>query len=500
MLRIGRARALIGAAISLVALWLVLAPSTSRPPPSSSGPPTGAGSPSSSPSSPSTSLARALRWQRLLAPIAAVPYLHMLQYLLVGYVFNNVLPARLGELVRSHYAGDREGISRSTTLGTVVVERVIDLVVGRVDRVRRDPRPVRPGRRRERGARRGRAWPGSLRRSWPSGSPRTACPARSGSPPPRTATRRSRSWSANLRDGLRVAGRPRTLAEALPLSAFSWSCAILAFAAAGQAIGVRADDRPGGAAGVRRRAGLGGPGRAGEPRHVRAGSRPARQGGRHPGRRRVRDGPDRPRDDRAGHLGRRHHLGRPARLAATGRGPLAEPGRAAGAVSPRPPSGRLRIESGRRRGVDPELPDGDVGDGGHRRPAGPRGARTRAAAAGTARTSAASPAMRRTVRYSSVYVSYISSSRLTALTWSGLPAAARASARRLPQAERHARAVGRARPLQVVDEARRRGRLLVGPLVVLVEPGLVGAVGAGPTGTRPGTTRRPSARRPHRPS
>ena len=117
MLRIGRARALIGAAISLVALWLVLR---------------------------SVDLAttaellrtadwrwiavvvaflcvdlaaRALRWQRLLAPIAAVPYLNTLQYLLVGYVFNNVLPARLGELVRSHYAGDREGISRSTTLG-----------------------------------------------------------------------------------------------------------------------------------------------------------------------------------------------------------------------------------------------------------------------------------------------------------------------------------------------------------------------------------------------
>ena len=71
---------------------------------------------------------RAFRWQRLLAPVAAVPYLHTLSYLLVGYLANNVLPARLGELVRSHYAGDREGISRSTTLGTIVVERVIDLV------------------------------------------------------------------------------------------------------------------------------------------------------------------------------------------------------------------------------------------------------------------------------------------------------------------------------------------------------------------------------------
>ena len=71
---------------------------------------------------------RTLRWQRLLAPIAAVPYGHTLGYLLAGYLANNVLPARIGELVRSHYAGDREGISRSTTLGTIVVERVVDLV------------------------------------------------------------------------------------------------------------------------------------------------------------------------------------------------------------------------------------------------------------------------------------------------------------------------------------------------------------------------------------
>ena len=53
----------------------------------------------------------------------------MLAYLLVGYLANNVLPARIGELVRSHYLGDREGLSRTTTLGTVVVERVVDFVV-----------------------------------------------------------------------------------------------------------------------------------------------------------------------------------------------------------------------------------------------------------------------------------------------------------------------------------------------------------------------------------
>src|SRR6476661_9800017 len=74
-------------------------------------------------------LLRALRWQRLVWPIKHVPYLPMLGYLLIGYLANNVLPARLGELVRCHYLGDREGVSRATTLGTVVVERVVDTAV-----------------------------------------------------------------------------------------------------------------------------------------------------------------------------------------------------------------------------------------------------------------------------------------------------------------------------------------------------------------------------------
>src|SRR5207247_73618 len=71
-------------------------------------------------------LFRAWRWQRLLAPIHHVPYLRTLGYLGIGYFANNLLPARLGELVRSHYLGDREGISRATTLGTLFVERVVD--------------------------------------------------------------------------------------------------------------------------------------------------------------------------------------------------------------------------------------------------------------------------------------------------------------------------------------------------------------------------------------
>jgi uncharacterized membrane protein YbhN (UPF0104 family) len=44
--------------------------------------------------------------------------------------------------------------------------------------------------------------------------------------------------TTKLRQGLAVAGRPRTLFEALALSVIAWGATLLAFAAAGQAVGV----------------------------------------------------------------------------------------------------------------------------------------------------------------------------------------------------------------------------------------------------------------------
>ena len=73
--------------------------------------------------------ARGGRWRALLEPIAPLPYSRVLGYTYIGYLANNVLPARLGELYRSHALGEGEGISRPTVLGTVVVERVVDTVM-----------------------------------------------------------------------------------------------------------------------------------------------------------------------------------------------------------------------------------------------------------------------------------------------------------------------------------------------------------------------------------
>jgi glycosyltransferase 2 family protein len=72
---------------------------------------------------------RGLRWRGLLAPIAELPRLTVLAHLLVGYLANNVLPARLGEAARAFSLGDREGLSRTAVIGSVVVERLLDIGV-----------------------------------------------------------------------------------------------------------------------------------------------------------------------------------------------------------------------------------------------------------------------------------------------------------------------------------------------------------------------------------
>ncbi|GIW10718.1 MAG: TIGR00374 family protein [Dehalococcoidia bacterium] len=71
-------------------------------------------------------LVRTLRWRVLLTPVKRLPVPLLLQALLLGFAANNVLPARIGELVRAHAIGTRAALSRSLALTTIVVERVFD--------------------------------------------------------------------------------------------------------------------------------------------------------------------------------------------------------------------------------------------------------------------------------------------------------------------------------------------------------------------------------------
>ena len=74
-------------------------------------------------------LFRTLRWHVMLRHLRVVPVRRLYPVVVVGYMANNLLPLRMGELVRSYYVGEREVISKTAALMTIFVERVFDAVV-----------------------------------------------------------------------------------------------------------------------------------------------------------------------------------------------------------------------------------------------------------------------------------------------------------------------------------------------------------------------------------
>lgn len=71
---------------------------------------------------------RAWRWRYMLEPVK--PNLSMRSLfsgVMVGYMMNNVLP-RAGELVRPYTLGKLEHVPKSAAFGTIIVERIMDMV------------------------------------------------------------------------------------------------------------------------------------------------------------------------------------------------------------------------------------------------------------------------------------------------------------------------------------------------------------------------------------
>ncbi|MGD9162302.1 MAG: lysylphosphatidylglycerol synthase transmembrane domain-containing protein [Desulfobacteraceae bacterium] len=72
------------------------------------------------------SLIRAWRWKIFLKPIKKTDFKGRFISVIIGFAANCVLPARLGEFVRANSLGQIEKISKSSALGTLVIERLFD--------------------------------------------------------------------------------------------------------------------------------------------------------------------------------------------------------------------------------------------------------------------------------------------------------------------------------------------------------------------------------------
>jgi uncharacterized protein (TIRG00374 family) len=181
---------------------------------------------------------RGARWRVLLAPIAPLPYRRVLAYTLIGYLANNVLPARLGELYRSHALGEGEGISRTTVLGTVVVERIVDTVmvvaIAAAAVLILSVRGVMGN-----AVLIGLAFVSLLVIALGLGVAAHRLPGASRATEIIARSPRVLELARRLREGLAVAVRPRTLVGALVFSALAWTASIATFLAAGQAVGVQ---------------------------------------------------------------------------------------------------------------------------------------------------------------------------------------------------------------------------------------------------------------------
>ena len=69
---------------------------------------------------------RGVRWREFIIPTKKITRKSAVSALCIGFMANMVLPARLGELVRAYILAKRENIAKSTSLGTVVIERAFD--------------------------------------------------------------------------------------------------------------------------------------------------------------------------------------------------------------------------------------------------------------------------------------------------------------------------------------------------------------------------------------
>jgi len=76
----------------------------------------------------STSYTRARRWKLLISPDEPITITRLFHIVNIGYLFNNTLPAKIGELVRAYLVGRtiKGGFARA--LSTLIVERLLDVV------------------------------------------------------------------------------------------------------------------------------------------------------------------------------------------------------------------------------------------------------------------------------------------------------------------------------------------------------------------------------------
>jgi uncharacterized protein (TIRG00374 family) len=71
-------------------------------------------------------MVRSVRWHYLLRAVRVIPARRLFPIVVIGYMANDVLPLRAGEVVRSYALSARFGVRKSAALATIAIERIFD--------------------------------------------------------------------------------------------------------------------------------------------------------------------------------------------------------------------------------------------------------------------------------------------------------------------------------------------------------------------------------------
>ncbi|HBY47154.1 MAG TPA: lysylphosphatidylglycerol synthase transmembrane domain-containing protein [Thermomicrobiales bacterium] len=71
-------------------------------------------------------MVRSVRWHYLLRAVQDISPRQLFPIVVIGYMANDILPLRAGEVVRSYALSARFGVSKSSSLATIAIERIFD--------------------------------------------------------------------------------------------------------------------------------------------------------------------------------------------------------------------------------------------------------------------------------------------------------------------------------------------------------------------------------------
>ncbi|MBW5399952.1 flippase-like domain-containing protein, partial [Brachyspira pilosicoli] len=75
---------------------------------------------------------RGLRWECFIPLKKPIKKRTVVMATYIGFMANNILPAKLGEVARAYILGIKEDVSKSALIASVVTERLFDVITGGV--------------------------------------------------------------------------------------------------------------------------------------------------------------------------------------------------------------------------------------------------------------------------------------------------------------------------------------------------------------------------------